>query len=290
MVASIPSAIVQEVEAHTNSTIKGFSFASGGCINQGGRLTTSRGAYFIKWNELKKFPDMFAAEARGLALLRESNSLMVPEVIYAGNSGSFQFLLLEYVDGGRRGRNYWKNLGLGLADLHKNIFNEFGLDFDNYIGSLPQVNERSSSWVEFLIERRLRIQLKKARDAGRIDSGLIKKFDVLFSKLPLLLPEEHPSLLHGDLWGGNVMTTSKGEPCLIDPAVYFGHREVDLAMTQLFGGFDSTFLENYEEVYPLLPGWQERFDLYNLYPLLVHVNLFGGGYKSQVVSILNRFV
>ena len=117
-----------------------------------------------------------------------------------------------------------------------------------------------------------------------------KKFKVLFGKLQTILPDERPSLLHGDLWAGNIMTTSDGQPCLIDPAVYFGHREVDLAMTQLFGGFDAAFFESYGEVYPLLPGYEERLDLYNLYPLLVHVNLFGGGYGRQVISVLNKFV
>jgi len=290
MIALVPSAIVQDLSAHRGATITGFSFAGGGCINHGGRLATSQGVYFLKWNDLQKFPGMFAAEAKGLSLLRKSNALEIPEVIYTGNAGSFQFLLLEYIEEGKRDRNYWKNMGEGLAVLHRTSANEFGLDHDNYIGSLSQKNRKSTFWVEFFVEQRLKVQLKIARDANRIDHGLSKQFDALFSKLPSLLPEEPPSLLHGDLWGGNIMVTSAGQPCLIDPAVYYGHREADLAMTQLFGGFDSSFLESYQEFYPLHVGYEDRFELYNLYPLLVHVNLFGGGYRRQVVSIVERFV
>lgn len=290
MLASIPLAIVQDIEAHTRSTVTGFSFASGGCINQGGRLTTSHGVYFLKWNSLKKFPGMFAAEARGLSLLRNSKALNVPEVIHVGDAGVFQFLLLEYIEQAERTRDYWEKFGSGLASLHRNSSDEYGLDHDNYMGSLTQSNEKSSSWIEFFIEQRLKKQLKLAHDQNNIDNALLKKFDLLFKKLSSLLPEEPPALLHGDLWGGNLMTNARGEPCLIDPAVYYGHREVDLAMTQLFGGFNKSFLEGYNHTFPLAPGYEERYNIYNLYPLLIHVNLFGADYRSQVVSIVNQLV
>lgn len=290
MVLSIPSAIIERIEGHTDSTCTAFSFASGGCINHGGKLTTSGGVYFLKWNDLETFPAMFGAEAKGLRLLRDAGALVVPEVIYVGYAGAHQFLMLEYVESVHRGRDYWEQFGRGLARLHKKSAASFGLDHNNYIGSLPQRNTSAASWVEFFIEHRLSAQLHMAIIQNRIDNVVVRKFDSLFRMLPEILPEEHPSLLHGDLWGGNIMTTSAGDPCLIDPAVYYGHREVDLAMTQLFGGFDPSFLSYYEEEYPLQPGWEGRLDVYNLYPLLVHVNLFGGGYSGQILSILKRFV
>jgi protein-ribulosamine 3-kinase len=290
MSASIPQAIVAEIEARTGSAIKTFSFASGGCINHGGKVTTSQGHYFLKWNDLGKFPGMFDAEAKGLELLGSGSTLIVPKVMDFGTAGPFQFLLLEYIDSGKKTLDFWDRFGSGLARIHKRSSTHFGLDHNNYIGSLPQRNTQNTSWTEFFIHERLLPQLHFARDVGKVDHNFVRRFDVLFNQLPSLLPEEPPSLLHGDLWGGNLMIAHEGEPCIIDPAVYYGNREVDLAMMQLFGGFDRCCLESYSELYPLHPGYEERLDLYNLYPLLVHVNLFGGGYKGQVVSILNHFV
>lgn len=289
MLSSIPSQIVTSVESATSSTVTGFTVSGGGCINHGGKVTTSAGLFFLKWNDLKKFPNMFTAEARGLSLLRRG-TVAVPDVVHVGAAGAFQFLLLEHIEAGRQKENYWDHFGSGLAVMHKTSAEKFGLDHDNYIGSLPQKNKQSSSWVEFFIERRLQPQLEMGHASGKLAATVLKKFDSLFIKLPDLLPREPPSLLHGDLWGGNIMTNSLGQPCLIDPAVYFGHREADLAMTQLFGGFHPSYLNSYREVYPLEPGYEERFDIYNLYPLLVHVNLFGGGYAAQVVSILDHVV
>jgi len=290
MVPSVPLPIVESIEAEGRSTVRSFSFSSGGCINHGGKLTTSTGDFFLKWNDLKTFPGMFAAEARGLKLLRSATALAVPEVIQVGEADSFQYLVLQYISPGTRSADYWQHFGSGLAALHKTSAHQFGLDHDNYIGSLPQKNKGTARWVDFFIEQRLNTQLRMAQEDGKLDLSILKKFDRLFDRLPSMFPEEAPALLHGDLWGGNIMTNSAGAPCLIDPAVYFGHREADLAMTRLFGGFDPSFVRNYEEVYPLLPGYDDRLDLYNLYPLLVHVNLFGSGYAGQVVSILNHFV
>lgn len=286
----VPTEIVKAIETAIGESIEGFSFLSGGCINKGGRLNTSGGSFFLKWNDEKKFPGMFSAEARGLALLHKAKGLAVPMVVEAGSAGGSQFLLLEYIKSGTRSGSFWKSFGAGLATLHKNSAAYFGLDHDNYIGSLPQVNTTESTWVDFFREHRLGAQLKIAVDDNKIDKESLKRFDLLCTKLSSLLPEEAPALLHGDLWSGNLMVNSFGDPCLIDPAVYYGHREADLAMTQLFGGFDSSFLQSYTEVFPLADDFHSRVDLYNLYPLLVHLNLFGGGYKSQIVSVLKRFV
>lgn len=289
MISAIPAAILPEIDRITGSTVTSFSFAGGGCINESGICVTPAGSVFLKWNDRKKYPGMFDAEAKGLSLLRKGTALHVPEVLLCGETGSFQFLLLETIREGRRSNTYWETFGRGLAMLHRNTMDTFGLDHDNYIGSLPQTNAASPSWSEFF-EQRLRKLLKMALDTGRVEITMTKKFESLFLKLNTLLPKEVPSLLHGDLWGGNIMTNDVGQPVLIDPAVYFGHREADLAMTQLFGGFDERFMRSYEDVFPLSPGFEMRRDIFNLYPLLVHVNLFGGSYGRQVLSIVNRFV
>lgn len=290
MVSDVPPAILQELEAHTGLSVKSFSFAGGGCINLGGHLSTLSGNFFLKWNDRKKFPGMFVSEGRGLALLREAKALAVPNVIYAGEAGSFQFILLEHIAEGKKSKTFWRDFGSGLATLHATSATAFGLDHDNYIGSLPQQNTLCVSWVDFFIEQRLKRQLQISHDGKTIDRGITEKFESLFRKLPSILTEEPPSLLHGDLWSGNIMVSAQGNPSLIDPAVYFGHREMDLAMTKLFGGFDRSYLESYQEAYILQPGYEERFEVYNLYPLLVHLNLFGGEYFVQVAEVLKRFV
>ncbi|HZI24010.1 MAG TPA: fructosamine kinase family protein, partial [Chryseolinea sp.] len=154
---------------------------------------------------------------------------------------------------------------------------------------LPQFNNQNTSWVNFFIEQRLQVQVNLAIENGVAKADWEKKFAALYNKLPGLIPVEAPSLLHGDLWSGNLITDEKGEPCLIDPAVYYGNREADMAMTKLFGGFSGRFYAAYQEAFPLSPGHEQRVDLYNLYPLMVHVNLFGGSYVHSVESILGAF-
>jgi len=267
-----------------------FSPIGGGCINHGGRLTTGNGDhYFLKWNYDARFPQMFAAEARGLDLLYASQAIRIPRIIRAVRCEPYQFILMEFIESRQRAGNYWDLLGQRLALLHKNTRDSFGLDHDNYIGSLPQSNTSCVSWIEFFITNRLQTQLKAGVDAERIDPSMVKSFERLYARLPEILTVEPPSLLHGDLWSGNLIVDDKGEPCLIDPAVYYGHREVDLAMTKLFGGFDERFYASYQNAFGTFPGLQERLDIYNLYPLLVHVNLFGQGYLNQVETILRAY-
>jgi protein-ribulosamine 3-kinase len=273
-----------------SASLLDFSFVSGGCINHAGKLKTSAGDFFLKWNTSAQYPHMFIKEALGLNLLKKTNTLYIPEVVGCGEESNDQFLLLEFVNQQQQGITYWQDFGRQLAQLHLHRNERFGLSESNYIGSLVQHNTFKRSWSDFFIHERLLPQLDLGLGVAHISSTLRKKFDVLFLKLPALFPSELPSLVHGDLWSGNVITTSTGAPCLIDPAVYYGNREVDLAMTQLFGGFNNQYFDSYNEVNPLVPGYHKRFDLYNLYPLLVHVNLFGQAYVSQVNSIVTRYV
>lgn len=296
MISDIPdivqkrSIISLEKYLDKNITLQSFSFLAGGCINQGGKLSTSAGNFFIKWNSRSKYPGMFEAEASGLQLLKASSSVHIPGVASCFDADDFQAILLEYVESKSKSDSYWENLGTSLASLHRNSNNTFGLDRSNYIGSLRQVNDPTPAWIDFFIEKRLAFQLKIAVDNQVLDKNTVRQFERLYLKLSSLLPIEKPSLLHGDLWSGNVIADESGQPCLIDPAVYYGHREAELAFTTLFGGFDDRFYRSYDKAYPLVPGYDKRIDLYNLYPLLVHVNLFGGGYIRQVKSILERFV
>lgn len=272
-----------------DAVISGLQSVGGGCINNAFKLSTNLGPFFIKWNDADRYPEMFESEAKGLQLLHESNSVYIPEVIANGKFENTSFLILEWVEAGKRPKTFWQDFGSTLARLHESTSQNFGLDHDNYIGSLPQSNKQHKTWIDFFISERIEPQLSLANKSGVINSSLLKKFDNLFHKLPQIIPEEKPSLLHGDLWNGNFMTAPDGTVCLIDPAVYYGHREMDLAMTKLFGGFDREFYESCHQAHPLTKGFDSRVDIHNLYPLLVHVNLFGGGYVQLVNSILNKF-
>ena len=266
-----------------------FSFAGGGCINHGGKLTTSRCHFFLKWNDARTLKGMFEAEAKGLLQLRQTSTVYVPEVIGTGLKGAFQFLLLSFVEQRAPGHRYWENAGRQLASLHRCQNSMYGLDHNNYMGSLPQRNDRTDSWSSFFVGQRLQPQVRLARDNDRLSVSDVAVFDRLYGKGSNLFPDEAPSLVHGDLWRGNLINSDAGGPCFIDPAIYFGHREVDLAMTKLFGGFHGDFYAAYHESYPLLPDDEERVDLYNLYPLLVHLNLFGASYYGDVMRIAKRF-
>lgn len=257
----------------------------GGSINQAYKLLTNHGYFFVKVNSSTRYPGMFEAEEKGLRILRNSNTLYIPKVILSGNRGENAYLILEFVEGHAQMDRFWQEFGSLLAKLHRKQANTFGLDHDNYIGSLLQSNRINENWTDFFIKERLQPQIQMAR----LDSTIISQFENLFRQLDSIFPEEPPSLLHGDLWSGNYMIGPKGEPCIMDPAVYYGHREMDIAMSRLFGGFPSEFYAAYNEVWPMEGGWEDRLDICNLYPLMVHVNLFGGSYLSQVQSILMRF-
>lgn len=261
----------------------------GGSINQTCSISTSTGNYFLKYNYADRFPMMFECEAHGLAILRNSGAISIPEVIEHAEAGIFAFLLLELIRPGARIPHFWEEFARELAALHRNTDEKFGLNHDNYMGSLKQGNNYHSDWYSFFAEERLEKQIRLGRDSGEIPPGLIPHFERLYAVLPEIVPDEPPALLHGDLWSGNFITNNQGKACLVDPAVHFGHRESDIAMTKLFGGFPDDFYAAYNRAYTLEKEWEKRVDLLNLYPLLVHVNLFGGGYLEQVRRIVQRF-
>jgi protein-ribulosamine 3-kinase len=269
--------------------IKSIKHLSGGCINSAVKVECEQDVFFVKWNKAS-FAGMFESEARGLQLLKESGEIDIPEVFAYGVNDDCSYLILEYISPGYPEKKYWTHFGLSLSKMHKHTQSYYGLPFNNYIGALYQTNEKADLWKSFFIERRLEPQIKMAKEAGRIESKTVADFNSLYKKLPDLLIEEPPALLHGDLWSGNAITSHKGEVCLVDPSVYYGHREIEIAYTLLFGGFDKEFYDSYTENFPLEKGFEQRVDVYNLYPLLVHLNLFGGSYLGQIQQVLRQYV
>jgi len=261
----------------------------GGCINEAFALTTTKGKFFVKYNRAKAFPQMFETEAQGLKILSETSVIGIPEVIAYSETDHYAFLLLEYIENGNANSHFWSDFGTKLANLHSISSSLYGLDFDNYIGSLKQINRQHNNFIEFFVLNRLELQWKECRDKGFFSQSDQRHFDSLIASLHNIIPIEKPALIHGDLWNGNFMVSSTASPFLIDPAIYFGHRESDIAMSKLFGGFDPRFYEAYNDMLPLEKGWQSRLNILNLYPLLVHVNLFGGGYANQVLQLIRQF-
>jgi protein-ribulosamine 3-kinase len=261
---------------------------AGGCINSASRIEGNGLSFFVKLNDAAKL-SMFEAEAAGLEEIARTNTVRVPRPICSGVEASQAFLVLEYIELG--GRGDWSLLGAQLAQLHKTTSEQFGWARDNTIGSTPQINTQRDDWIEFWRERRLGFQLTLAAKNGYAGS-LQKKGERLAVSLGVFFRDyqPQPSLLHGDLWGGNAAFDQDGNPVVFDPAVYYGDREADLAMTELFGGFGRGFYSAYDEAFPLDNGYKVRKTLYNLYHVLNHLNLFGGSYLRQAESIIDGLV
>jgi len=215
---------------------------------------------------------------------------MVPEVLRIGESETETFLLMEYIRPTVPRKSFWELFGSQLAELHRNTVSYVGNSTDNYIGSLPQSNAKHHDWSDFFILERLTPLVKMARDNQRLTMRHAAQFDILYTKIESIFPNEKPALLHGDLWSRNFMCPPTGLPVLVDPAVYYGHREMDIAMTRLFSGFSESFYASYNEHYAMEKGWEERVDLCNHYPLLVHLNLFGGSYLHEIEAVLRYVV
>ena len=285
--------VLSEIYGNSVTVIKKTP-VSGGDINRAYTLLLSDGSrLFMKVNR-RENGDFFRAEAEGLEAMKRTGAVNVPDVIGGGEDRNESFLLLEHVAEGRRTRGSSEKLGRGLAEMHMydtSSFTEsgkYGFRHDNYIGAGFQCNTPGNKWSEFFINRRLRPQFEKA--ASYWDADFRKCIERFLDKAERYLEEpDRPSLLHGDLWAGNYMIDTDGEPWLIDPAVYVGHREADLAMTELFGVFDRSFYDAYRESAGIDPYYSDRRDIYNLYHLLNHLNLFGGSYLYSVKSVVSRY-
>ena len=281
--------VLQNIFKECDLNVQRYEPVHGGDINSAYYLFTSAGKYFLKVNDKNKYPLMFAREASGLDKLRELCTLKIPQVIKQGSCNDQQYLLLEWLEKGSPKKDMWENFGKALAMMHKQPQQYFGLNEDNYIGSLDQNNDPHDEWHSFYSECRIKPLVKKLFDAGDLSAMDIRDADLFCNNLKTILPGESPSLLHGDLWAGNYMIISSGYAAIFDPAVYCGHREMDIGMTKLFGGFDQRFYEAYNETYPLEKGWENRLPITQLYPLLVHAVLFGGHYIDSVRNIFNAF-
>lgn len=264
----------------------------GGDINQTFKLTLSNGrSVFMKSNAPNNL-SFFEAEANGLEALRQTETIGVPQVLGIGADKNISFLLMEYLEAAPRISGYWEVFGRELAALHradcKHLAGSFGFFEDNYIGASPQKNTPMPSWVDFFRECRLLPQIRMAEQY--FDPGLRRLCIKLLDRLDSYLPEpEFPSLLHGDLWSGNASPGSDGKAWIYDPAAYVGHHEAELAMTELFGRNPEEFYRAYHEITSIDSCYRDRKDIYNLYHLLNHLNLFGGSYLDSVRQILSRY-
>lgn len=260
----------------------------GGCINQSLRVRGEVRDFFVKTNTASGLA-MFEAESAGLRELAASHSVRVPEPICCGVADGHAYLVMEFLDFARQGDAAL--LGRQLAAMHRVSRKDFGWDRDNTIGSTPQINTPHADWVKFWRERRLRFQFDLARDNGcsgslsRHGEKLLDRLDSFFSGY-----RPQPALLHGDLWSGNHDYLQNGPPVIFDPAVYYGDREADIAMTELFGGFSADFYAGYREAWPLDAGYDVRKHLYNLYHVLNHFNMFGGSYQGQALQLCERLL
>jgi fructosamine-3-kinase len=264
--------------------------AGGGCINECHAVRGGGRTFFVKLNAPER-AEMFAAEAAGLRAIARTRTVRVPEPVCHGASPAASWLVLEYLELRPLDDRSMAALGRNLARMHRVTAGQHGWDRDNTIGATPQLNTRSGDWIGFWRERRLRFQLRLAASGGD-RRRLVAAGERLAEKLPAFFSgyAPVPSLLHGDLWSGNAARSAEGEPVIFDPAVYYGDREADLAMTELFGGFPSSFYEAYRAQYPLDAGYATRKHLYNLYHVLNHLNLFGGGYGAQAERMIAQLL
>jgi len=281
----------QQIEDFLGEKITNSNSIGGGCIADSRIIKTESGkSYFLKTHS--GTPGMFLNEANGLKELAKPGCIRVPKVILADEG----FLLLEQINQGSKSANFFKNFGKAFAQMHRHTANEFGFFEDNYIGASPQYNlakgKEKSHWPTFYFQKRLLPQLKMAEQNGYSSNQLSEGIMALANKIEEILEEseERPTLLHGDLWGGNYMVDKNGISVLIDPAVYYGHREADLAMTKMFGGFSPDFYMAYQKEYPLPNNWHYRENIYLLYHYLNHLNLFGVSYYNTSMQLVNSYL
>ena len=270
------------------SAVTEIKTVGGGCINQTYKITTAKEHFFCKVNSASKFPHLFEKETNGLSLIEKQNIIKVPKLIAYDIVDDQQILILEWIEEESKDDQFWKIFGEQLAHLHQISSAQFGLDEDNFMGSIPQSNKQHQKWVTFFKEERLQPLVKQCIDSNLFSSKQQGQFEMFYQRLPQIFSDEKPALVHGDLWSGNYMCNSS-QPVLIDPAVYFGHRAVDLAMTTIFGGFDKKFYDAYHYHNALPANYKEQWEACNLYPLLIHLILFGKTYLPKIQQTLDDF-
>ncbi|TGV02680.1 fructosamine kinase family protein [Flavivirga rizhaonensis] len=272
-----------------NESITKVSPVRGGDISEAFKIETSNNAYFLKSNNVSNASNMFQIEAYGLQVIRKTNTIKTPKVLACDTFQNVAFLLMEFIDSKSASSSDYKNLGNQLAQLHQCTSDNFGLDQDNFIGSLHQSNKPNTTWVDFYTTERLQPQIELAKQKQLLSKNEYPSSQKIKETLEPLFAGIKPALLHGDLWNGNFLISKNGTPYLIDPAVYYGHHEVDIAMTKLFGGFSVCFYDTYYSNFETDEHSSARIEIYQLYYLLVHLNLFGNSYYGSVLSILKKY-
>jgi len=271
------------------ATIDDLQFFYGGNFNLAVRVKSGQSEYFIKWTQ-GEHQGLFEAEAKNLELIQKSGAIDVPGVLGVGSHDEKEYLMMDCIQSAEKSTHYWPDFGGKLAQLHQQHATQgHGLSYDNFLGAAKQINSWEMDGVQFFIQNRLKKQVDNAIYHRRISAEMEAQFESLYEKLPQIIPNEASSLLHGDLWSGNAMVNAKGEITLVDPCTYYGLREAELAFTTMFGGFPTEFYEAYHSTFPIEKDFHQRIPLYNLYPLMVHVNLFGEGYLPAVSKILASY-
>ncbi|MBX3256118.1 MAG: fructosamine kinase family protein [Chitinophagaceae bacterium] len=273
----------------SHTTIHYSEAVQGGDINQAFMVDTSKGRFFVKLNAAMFGLDMFEKEARGLIYLADTGALKVPRPLFDGKFHQQIFLVIEFVDHGEPAGDFWEDFGEGMAKLHYNSHELFGFAYNNFIGRFPQSNAQHASWSGFYAAERILPLTIKANEKGLLEKEHVEAAESICGRLEDIFPGERPALLHGDLWNGNFICGANGHVAIFDPAVYYGNREMDMGMSLLFGGFDQKFYASYQYHFPLAAGWKKRAELCQLYPLLVHLLLFGGHYRRQVMDVLKKY-
>ena len=280
---------INEIIEDISLPIKRYETVSGGDINETYCLYGKDSKYFLKINDAASYPMMFEREREGLQELGLYSGLKIPQVIKCGIVDETQYLLLEWIEKASAAKDFWQDFGAAMAILHKQGQPYFGWEKDNFIGSLVQQNTKQPSWDLFYSACRIMPMVRQLYDSGNFSKQDLLSAEEYCRRLPEYFPHEPPSLLHGDFWSGNYMVADDGRVAIFDPAVYYGHREMDIGMTKLFGGFNQQFYDAYNDAYPLEKNWKQRLAHSQLYPLLVHAVLFGGHYVNSSRAILKKF-
>ncbi|MFN4082287.1 MAG: fructosamine kinase family protein [Bacteroidia bacterium] len=273
----------------SNEHVYAVYHIGGGYINHTYKVVTDKTSYFLKSNNAKLFPKMFELEMKGLETLAAYSSFKIPKPIGSTEINNNSCLLMEYIDSSIKKPEFYELLGRKLAQMHMQHANKFGMEYNNYIGSLKQINIQESNWADFYIYKRLEPMMALCVKEGLLKSDIFDKLSGLENFAKNEMPTENPCLLHGDLWSGNIIADDKGEPVLVDPSIYYGHREMDIAMTLFIGSFDEAFYSEYHNIYPLEPNWKKRIGFCLIYYYLVHLNLFGRPYLTKTLELINEY-